>query len=216
MPWSRVNTEYSIHLVQHTPSTPYTEYSIHRVQHTPSTASTVHSIHLVQHTLRPAYTAYCIIPRSSVSRSQPVSHLAAEHVVLNSPHSHNYKLTNEWSLSSCRASLPIYRLQIDRLKALLQSSSIMASKCISKLARSHPPSVSLNLHYSGLQIRTMTASKVISKLAQSRPRSSHDHSLQVHLQTGTMTAAKCISKLTRSRPPSASPNSLDHSIRLYL
>jgi len=33
-------TEYSIHRVQHTPSTAYTEYSIHRVQHTPSTAYT--------------------------------------------------------------------------------------------------------------------------------------------------------------------------------
>ena len=59
MPWSGVDTEYSIHRVQHTPSTAYTEYSIHRVQHTLSTA----------------YPAYCIIPRSTVTRSQPVSYL---------------------------------------------------------------------------------------------------------------------------------------------
>jgi len=38
MPWSRVNTEYSIHRVQHTPSTAYTEYGIHRVLHHPHTA----------------------------------------------------------------------------------------------------------------------------------------------------------------------------------
>jgi len=43
MPWSWVNTEYSIHRVLHTQST--------------------------------AYTEYCIIPRSTVSHSQPVSHL---------------------------------------------------------------------------------------------------------------------------------------------
>jgi len=37
-----------------------------------------------------AYTNYSIIPRSTVSRSEPVSHLLAD-VVLNSLHSHNYK-----------------------------------------------------------------------------------------------------------------------------
>jgi len=48
------------------------------------------------HELTPstAYTEYSIIPRSRVSRSQSVSHLSAD-VVLNSLHSHNYKLTNE-------------------------------------------------------------------------------------------------------------------------
>jgi len=33
MPWSRVNTEYSIHRIQHTPSTAYTEYCEHCVLH---------------------------------------------------------------------------------------------------------------------------------------------------------------------------------------
>jgi len=40
-----------------------------------------------------AYTEYSIIPRSTVSSSQPVSHLLAD-VILNSLHSHNYKSTN--------------------------------------------------------------------------------------------------------------------------
>jgi len=66
MPWSRVNTEYSIHRVQHSPSTAYTEYSIHRVQHTPSTAYTEYSIHRVQHTPSKAYTKYSIYHRLSV------------------------------------------------------------------------------------------------------------------------------------------------------
>jgi hypothetical protein len=59
-------TKYSIHRVQHTPSTPctaYTEYSIHRVQHTLSTAYTEYSIHQVQHTPTTAYTEYSIHPR---------------------------------------------------------------------------------------------------------------------------------------------------------
>jgi len=40
------------------------------------------------------YAAYCISPRGTVSRSQPVSELLAILVVLNSLHSHNYELTN--------------------------------------------------------------------------------------------------------------------------
>jgi len=53
-----VNTEYSIHQVQPTPSTAYTMYSIHQVQHTPSAA----------------YTKYSWIPQLTVSPSQQVSH----------------------------------------------------------------------------------------------------------------------------------------------
>jgi len=167
MPWSRVNTEYIIHRVQHTPSTAYTEYSIHR-----STAYTEE-----QHTPSTAYTVYCIIPRSTVSRS----HLSADHVVLNSLHSHNHELTNQWSVSSRRASLPNYRLQIDRLQVLLRSRSITASKCISSLARLRPP-ISLD---HGLQLPLQTRSIMASNLARSQPPSaslnSLDHSLQVNL-----------------------------------
>jgi len=57
---SWVDTEYSIHWVQHTPNTVYTEYSIHRVQHTPSTAYTEYSIHRVEHTPSTAYSKYTI------------------------------------------------------------------------------------------------------------------------------------------------------------
>jgi hypothetical protein len=61
MPWSRVNTEYSLHWAQHTLSTAYAEYSIHQVQHTPSTAYTKYSIHQVQHTPSTVYTKYSIL-----------------------------------------------------------------------------------------------------------------------------------------------------------
>ena len=137
---------------------------------------------------------YCIIPRSTISHSQPVSHLLADHVALNSLNFDNYELTNEYSLSSHHASLPNYRLEIDRLEVLVQSRLIMASKCISKLARSKPSSVSPNSHDYGLQVCRITATKSISKLAHVRPRRSHDHRLHTH----STTASECITQFTRS------------------
>jgi len=128
-----------------------------------------------------AYTKYSIIPRSTDSRSQPVSHLSAD-VVLNSLHSHNYKLTNESSLSCRRVSLPpppsIPPISLDHsLQVHLRSRSVTASQCISKLDRSRPPSAS--------------------------PRSLH-LSLQVHLETCSITASQCISKLDQPWTPSVS------------
>ena len=163
---------------------------------TPSTANTEFGIHWVQHTLSTAYTTYCIIPRSTVSHSQPVSHLSADHVLLNFLHSHNYKLTNEYSLSSHHTSLPNYRLQIDHLQVLLQSRSIMASKCISRLHRSQPTSVSPFSLDCSLKVCTIMASKCISA-------NSLDCSLQVHIHTRLITASKRISKLTPLRHPSS-------------
>jgi len=67
--------------------------------------------------------------------------------------------------------------------------SISASQCISKLARSRPPSASLSSLHLGLPVR---------------------------LQTRSITASKCISEFTPSRPPSASPNSLDHGLPVHV
>jgi len=96
----------------------------------------------------------------------------------------------------------------------------MASKCISKLARSQPPSASLNSLDYGLQVRTIMASMCISKLVRSRSRSaslnSLDHGLQVYLQIRSITASKCISKLARSRPRSVSLSSLDRHFQAHL
>jgi len=132
-----------------------------------------------------AYTVYCIISRSTVSRTQPVFHLSADHVVLNSLDSHNYKLTSEYSVSSHCASLPNHRLQIDLLQVLLQSRSITASKCISKLAQSEPPSG-------------------ISKHARLRPPTASPNSHNYGLQVPMFTASKCISHRAQSQPPSTS------------
>jgi len=165
-----------------------------------SGVNTLYSTHWVQHTLSTTYTAYCIIPRSTDSRSQPVSQLSADRNVLNSLHSHNYELTNEWSLSLNRTHLPSYRLQIvclqivrlqifclqieccpidclhtdylqiNRLEELLQWWSIMASKCNSQHAPLWLPSASL---------------------------SSLNLALLVHLQTHWIMISKCLSEFTQ-------------------
>jgi len=84
------------------------------------------------------------------------------------------------------ASLPIYHLQIDLLQPLLQSHSIIACKCSSKLARSQPQSASL---------------------------SSLNDGVQVHLKTRSIIACKCISKLTWWWPQSVYLNSLDRHLQ---
>jgi len=179
---------------------------MHRVLHAPSTTC----------------TEYCIIPRSTVSRSQPVSslisQLSADLIVYNSLHSHDYEITNELSLSCCRASLSIHRLQIDHLQVHLQFRSIAAPKCISESTRSRPPCVSpnsldrLQVH---LQTRSITASKVARWWPPSASPNSLDHGLQVHLQTRSIMASKCISGFTRSRPPSASLSSHDNGFQVH-
>jgi len=216
MPGSIVNTKYRIHQVQHTPSTAYTEYSIHRVQHTPSTAYTEYSIHRVQHTLSTTYTAYRFIRRSNIPHSQPVSHLSANHVVLNSPHSPTYELTNEWCFNFCAASLPPDLQPPDRpppctlsisldhgLQVHPHTRSITATKCISELARLPPP----RSQHIGLQVHfhrcSLTAFKSISN--------SLDQGLEVHLQLCSITALNCISKLAESR----SLHSPDHCLQVY-
>jgi len=99
------------------------------------------------------------------------------------------------------------KLARSQLGVHLWVHSISASKSMSKLARSQPPSeslrsinLSLQLHF---QPRSITASKSISKLARSRPPSA------------SLSSSKCISEFTQSRPPSALPNSLDCGLRVY-
>jgi hypothetical protein len=186
----------------------------------------------VQHTLSTAYTAYCIIPTPTVSRFQPISLLSPDHVVLNSLHSHHSEITNEQSLSTrCTVHRPPPSpppILLDHsLPVHLQTRWITPSKCVSKLAGSHPRSVSPNSLDQGLQVHTIVASKCISKFALSQPPSvspnSLDYSLQVHsitafqvhLQTCMITASECISKLARSQPPSLSANSLDYGLEVY-
>jgi hypothetical protein len=91
-------------------------------------------------------------------------------------------------------------------KCISEFNLTSASKCISKLARLRPPSVSQSSLNHGLPVHlqtpSRTASKCISELL--------DPGLQMHLQTGsissskcnsefnTISASKCLSKLARS------------------
>ena len=74
----------------------------------------------------------------------------------------------------------------------------MASKCISKLARSWPPSASLSSLDLSLQVHIQTRSITACKFAHSLPPT------YVHLQTRSILASRCISEFTRSTSPSAS------------
>jgi hypothetical protein len=118
---------------------------------------------------------------------------------------------------------PNYRLHIDRLLVLLQSCSIMASKCISKLTWSWLPIASPNPLDHGFQVhiqtRSIVALKCITKVVWSwlpiaSPKLLHC-GLEVHLQTHLIAASKCISNLPWSRPPRTSRNSLDHLLGVY-
>jgi len=138
MPWSRVNTKYSIHWVLHSPSTVYTEYGIHRILHQPNIncltpPSTppilidhglqvhlwVHSISASVHLQsRSIMTSECI---SKFTRSRPPSAFLS---------------SLDLGLSSC-PNLLNHGVQVQNW-----IHSISASKCIPKLARSRSPCAS--------------------------------------------------------------------------
>jgi len=105
--------------------------------------------------------------------------------------------------------------------AYLQTHSIMASKCISRLARLR----SVCLHDHGLQLNlhvcSITTSEWICKFTRSRPPTASpnpiDYCFQVHFQTSSITASECTSEFTESSfsgapwigsetPPAASPD----------
>jgi len=106
----------------------------------------------------------------------------------------------------------------------LQTRSITAFKCISRLTRLR----STSSHGQGFQVHLQTCSitastftlfwffKCVPKLAQSQPCSaspdSPDHSLEVYLWCHSLRA----SKITWWHPPSASWNWLYYSLQMYL
>jgi len=181
------------------------------VQHSLSTAYTEYSIHRVLHTLRNAYTAYCIIPRSTIFRSQQVSspgRHCCTHFSTFPP-----SRVNQWMKSQLPLRLPPELPPPDcsplrappislnhGLQVHLQSRSITANKRISEVNRS-------------------SVSKCISKVARARPPcappSSLDLGRQAPRQTRPITPAKCISEFTRSRSPSASPRSFDPGLHVH-
>ena len=132
---------------------------------------------------------YCIIPRSTDSWSQPVSHLSANHDVLDSLHYHDYNSTNQRSLNSRRVSLPNHTASI-----------LTISKFSSNVTQSWPPTAYPHLLDHGIQIhlhaRSIIASMCISKHA--------------------ITALKCVPMFTQSRRLCVSPIMLDHGLQVHL
>jgi len=139
MPWSRVNTEYSIHRVQHTPSAAYTYYNIQWVMHIPRTASFHDRLSPARsQSLGRPCTQFSTFPQLQVNQwieTQLPSRLPPE---LPPP---------DWLPPITPPILRYYGLQVH-----LQTRSITASKFISKLAWLRPASASANSLNHGVQV----------------------------------------------------------------
>jgi len=159
MPWSRVNTKYSIHWVLLT--------------------------------TRSAYTAYCIIPGSTVSGSQLVSSLS-------------------WWCCTQFSTFP--QLRVNQSMESQLSSRLPPELPPENGPPPGPPPIS---HDHGLQVhlpsRLITAYKCLSELTRSQSPSASPNSLhpglQVHLWVHSISVSKRIFKHTRSWPPSTSSRS---------
>jgi len=233
MPSSWVNTECSIHRVQHTPSAAYTEYSKHQVQHTPKIVSRPFILSNWSGPWNVA-SASGVPPYRSTATSQ-FSIWGSK--VKSPPHIPTLSsyLPDEYSHSTRRAS---HRLPADRpppstptislnhsvLQVHQQTRLITASECISEFTQSRSPIPYLNSLDHGLQmhlwVHFISVSKCISKLARSWPPSASqnliDHGLQVNHWVHSISASKCMSKLARSRPPSASLSSRNRDLQWHL
>jgi len=167
-----------------------------------------------------------INPRSTVFLSQPVS----DHSSLGGPCCTRVSTfpqlwVNDWIESQLLSRLhhtlppPHWPYQSppaisidDVFWADLHTCSIMTSKCISKLARSRPPKVSLNSLNPGCQVYLQTHSITAWKFARWWPPKSLDYGLELHLWVHSISASKSMSKLARWRPPSTSLSSHNHNV----
>ena len=151
-----------------------------------------------------------------------MSHHLVDLLVLNSVHSHDYKLTNDQSLQLCLSSNPLPSGQLywtspptlidNGFQVHLRTCSITASK----FPQSWPPRAPPHSLTHALQVTAVMGSKWISKLVQLRPAkvclSSHDPSLQVYPGVHSTSACRCICKVARLWLPSRSPSSYNHSV----
>ena len=231
MQWSLVTTEYSIHQVQHTPSTAYTKYSIHQVQHTPSTAYTKYSIHQVQHTPSTPYTQYSIHPvqhtlctaytEYSIHRVQHTPSTAyteySRHRVqhtLSTVSSHDWLSPTPSQFLISRRAILYSTPYIPTImsKPMARFTSAVRPPSRSTASRSTISKYSSNLNWwsspsassTSLDQSLLVHLGVTGSWPPSESPNSHNHGLQVHL------------RVTQSWPPSESPNSLDHSLQVYL
>jgi len=181
MPSSWVNTECSIHRVQHTPKIVCCPFIL-TISSWPVNVTSASGIPPFQSTA----TSQFSIRASKVKSPCHIPTVAS------------------WLTDELGPGVP----SIACLQVLVQSRWMTASKCISKLAWSWPQRACPNSPDHGLQVSLIMASKCISKLAWSWPAcaslTSFDLSLQLNLQTRSITASKCIAEFTRSPSPSAS------------
>jgi len=194
MPWSLVDTECSIHRVRHILSTAFTHdwlSSLHSHDYK-LTPECSFSFRRASPHNRPPLASSPWVLKGKVSLSH--SHLCestnwwiesqhpARRVSTTSKYSSNFARSRPPKCITKLACLQHPSSHDHGLLVHLPTHSIMACKCVSKLARSWSRSAYL---------------------------SSLDHGLQVYLQIRSITASKCISKLTRLPPSNASPYSLD-------
>jgi len=196
-----------------------TEYSIHWVQHPPKIVCVPFILRILSWPLNVASASG--VPPCTIYRHQPALH---ESPKIKSPcyiPTVASQLTDETSFSTLGTVHWLPRCtSSNSLNCGLQVRTIMPSKTISKLTLLLPPN-SLN---HGLQVylqtRLITASKCISKFTQSQSRSaslsSLDQGRQVYLQISLITTSKCISKLGRSQPWTVSMSSLDRHSQAHL
>ena len=194
MPWSWVNTEYSIHRVLHHPKFDYLPL--------PASLSALSG---------PSWTQFSNLLQLLVNQwieSQLPLHMPPDVPPPDWPPPDS--LPQDWLppvwLPSDQSppdeppptTPPIF---IDHgLQAYLPTCSILAPNGVSEFSWSRPPSASPNLLDHGPQVHL----------------GAHYLGLQVHLQTCSIPASKCIPKLTRSQSPSASSNTLNHSLQVNL
>jgi len=139
----------------------------------------------------------------SITASKCISEFTRSRPPSASPNSHNHGLQVHLQTRSITAS----SVSLNSHDYGLQTRSIPASKCISKLARSRSRSVSLCSLDHSLQVHLQTRSITASSVSLN----SHDYGLQ----TCSITASKCTSKLARSRPWSVTLSSLDRHFQAH-
>jgi len=193
MPWSRVNTKYSMHWVQHTPSTAYAEYSIHRVLYTLSTVYTEYCLHRILHHPRIDCLA---LPASLWTLSGRCCTQFSTFPQLR---------VDEWIESKLPLLMPPDLPPPDSLPPDWPPSDQ------SPPDQPHPSTCPI-LFDPGLQVHLW----VHSISASVHRQTLLNLGIRVHLWVHSIPASKCISKLAPSWPPSSSLSSLDLSLQVYL
>lgn len=177
MPRSYINAQYSIREVQHTLSTACPEYSIHLVQQTPSTESTqdwLYCIHSHNHNISPKAASASGLSLYKIDCYK--QNCQWEHKCqVNWSHSGRWELTNVQTVSKYSLCHPIHWLQINCLQELLQFTLNMASTCLSKLTSPYLPT----FYNDSLHVRLECYQIMASMIARSSPPyespNSHNH-----------------------------------------